>query len=98
MKSAPMFHAFAVTSCGVCVNCREVDLSGNSSALNQPRVVFPAYNERVRSLLFSSQPDACDSCLTIADSSGKRVCRGEGGNMYIPRMILRIDSGVLFMS
>ena len=83
VKSAAMFHAFAVTSCGVCVNCRGLDLSGKSSALHRPRVAFPAYMDRVRSLLFSSQSDVCDSCLTIADSSRKRVCRVMGENTDI---------------
>ena len=43
VKSTSMFHAFAVTSCGVCVNYRDLDLLGKSSALNRSKVAFPAY-------------------------------------------------------
>ena len=78
-----MFLAFAVTSCGVCVNYRDLDLLGKSSALNRSKVAFPAYKVVSGRFFFSSQPDACDSCLIIADSSRKRGYRVVGGNMDI---------------
>ena len=76
-----MFHAFAVTGCGVCVKWSGVVLSAKSSCFKRPRVDSVAYMDRVRSLLFSSQPDECDSFLVIAGSNGRRVDRVVGKNI-----------------
>jgi hypothetical protein len=45
--------------------------------------------DRVRPLLFSSQPAECDSCLIIADSYRKRLDRVVGENMDIQQVIFR---------
>lgn len=47
-----------------------------------------AYMDRVRSPLFSSSSDECDSCLSIADVSGRRVVRVMGGNIASDRRVL----------
>lgn len=49
-----------------------------------------AYMDRVRSPLFffSGSSDECDSCLSIADVSGRRVVRVMGGNIASDRRVL----------